>query len=388
MKNKIIVVSSVLTFVVFAFAFSYAQYGKKAFDNTSASPDGKTYICRRYVEIDRVIAVNAKKKYQKKEIKDWSYDDKTGEIRIDKNKIPFEKSVFHVEGKPVDPPSFILYDYDSSQMPAFVFVNSRPAVENRDYVIDGKNLVLKNTGRKISSFCILWNTYNGASSIGEMTESEADIFAESEAAWFFENVKKNIMSENEKPELCFTEGADKPRIVMESITPAEKEGTLALLPVQTYKNRNTKNMRDLSREAGFKINFPDKVGKENTYKRVSALLIESAVKGEITKSVEASYSIEDMFSDQAITIMAEKEKNEENNELSNLIRSETMPLKYPVSKKLFWTVVTRGEAGTMQYTAERYCQYSWINNQVCYTIECSNDRSREVEQFIALLLKQ
>ncbi|MFA6858048.1 MAG: hypothetical protein WCR31_12665 [Treponema sp.] len=84
-ENKIIIVSAVLIFVVFAFVFSYARYGKKAFDNTSASTDGKTYVCRRYVEIDRVIAVNAKKKYQKKEIKDWSYDDKTGEIRIDKN---------------------------------------------------------------------------------------------------------------------------------------------------------------------------------------------------------------------------------------------------------------------------------------------------------------
>src|SRR5574344_374476 len=115
MKNKIIIVSSVLIFVVFAFVFSYARYGKKAFDNTSASNDGKTYVCRRYVEIDRVIAVNANKNYQKKEIKDWSYDDKTGEIRIDKNNMPFEKSVFHVEGKPADPPSFILHDYDSSQ---------------------------------------------------------------------------------------------------------------------------------------------------------------------------------------------------------------------------------------------------------------------------------
>lgn len=385
MKMKRIVVFAVVAFMVFALVFSYARYGGTVSDNTSASPDGKIYVTRVYAKIDRIIAVDAKKKSHKKEITEWAYNGVTGEISIAKGLIPFEEAVFHVEGNPVEPFAFILHDYDSEQMPAFVMLNGKPAVENREYVIDGEKLALTKLGKEISSYCILWNTHYGASSTGEMTERESDVFAEAQASWFFENVKKGIMSEKERPELQFADGSTVPRVVMKETTPEERERSLESLPVRTYKNRNGKSMKSLSREVGYSVGLPDSIGEKGSYKRVSTLLIESAVRGTLSRSIEIAYSRDDLFSDEAISITVDKNKGDEG--IQYPITTGTLPLRCPVSKNTCWSIVSTRDGNGMQYAPEQYCLYTWKDNEAYYTIECRVERSEEVERFLAGLLK-
>lgn len=284
--KKIILAVAVLGFAVFAVSFSYARYGKKVSENTSGTPDGKILVSRRYSEINKIIAIDSAKKSHKKEIAGWNYDTESGVLTLSENLDDFKNPIFHIEGKPTETPEFILWDLNLEKGPVGVFLNGKAASENREYVINEKMkaLTLKIPAKEMSSISITWHNNEGLSSISEMTEKEADLYAELQGAWFTENIRREIKN---NPDL----------------SDEEKRKQLEELPVNVYKIRRNANMKKLSKEAGFKVSVPKKVGD---YKLVSTMLIESSVKGEVAKTVEFSYDKSDFFSRESITVTASK----------------------------------------------------------------------------------
>lgn len=190
--------------------------------NTTADSEGRVRTVRVFESISKVVAVDIKNKARKKSLSaaDCSYNSDTTELFLPKDFVPFENTVFHIEGRAAQPEIFFLYDFEGTSDALLVLLSGREAIEGLEYSYDpqSRKLIFRNDihPEKDGKFHIMYKTKDGATH-GFGNWANDDALAALQWKW----VNKN-------------HGA----------------------PMMAMKDRSAASNKKLSKEIGFKIELP------------------------------------------------------------------------------------------------------------------------------------
>lgn len=386
--KKIIPFILILILIIGSVVLSCSIKQKTISLNTGISPDGKVFTNRVMQEITKVIAINLEDRSRIKEFSPelYSYNPETTElIFLQEN----DKDIgFIVEGKPVQPATFVLTDLDTNVGPVFVFFNDGVAIQNDDYIINTETKTLtfnENLNLEANPYVITWQSYYGMSTIGEQTKEIEDLYSKSQAVWVTDLIRSEIKKQTQTPEVVIENNSA--YIRMRSISEEEKQKTIDLLPVTQVKARIKTSAKKLSKEVGFKVSFTEEVKDENLSWKVSVpLLIETSVQGETTKSIELFYY--EVSNPEPLILTLSKDAEDENLEWQ--ISEETLAYTIPVIKRTAYAVIQNqsDSSSAENYSAEKYCYYSWKIDDVTYQTNTTENNSINAERFIKAIVNK
>jgi len=382
-KNKIVVFAGtvVLLFTAGSVIFSCVRHGKSMSVNTGYDADGHVYSGAVFSRITKVIVADRHNRSVRKELPygSWEYDRKTGRFTVTGERTARTVDpIFHIEGSPLEPRTFVLNGYAAGRGPAAVFFNGRQAVENRDYTLDPKTgtLVVCPSVQNADSYSIVWETADGMCSMGEMTESERDRYSELQAAWFADCERRDLQAQTEVPDLDFTGGT--PVVRMRPVHVQEKQAMIDAVPVYAVKDRTKTSRRALLKETGIRSALPASVSTgSSTYSCVSTVLIDSSVRGERALSVEKTYSADGQ--DGTVTLCVALSGAPAKETAQWPVRTDRLAYAVPVTRQTAWNIVS-GTDGT--YRAGQSCTYTWEQDGTWYNIETEPEHTARTERFI------
>jgi hypothetical protein len=374
-RNCLITAAGALLFSTGCVAISCLTQGARTSVNTGYDRDGRIRSCRLFASVTKVLVLDRADKTRRTELKkpDWTYDADTGELRLTENVTAGSSdAVFHLEGVPAVPGTFILHGYDRTRGPAAFFYDKKTAVENKDYILNGEDGRLTVISPELvkKSFCVIWQTHDGMSSTGEMTREESDTYAELQGSWLADVMRRSIEQETAVPELIMN--GTEPEVRMHVLSAAEKQKQLDDVPVYVVKNRTGYSPRALRKESAVAAYFPDKIKtNDRVYSCSSLLLIENTVRGIRTDSIEAAYD--------TLTVCASAARDTP----QWLISQETIDAPLPVTKERSWQIISSGKTGG---TPVQTVTWYWRHQDVWYTIELQDEQGmKEAETFIRAL---
>ncbi len=231
--------------------------------NAGKMADGNYTTNWVFESFNSVVISNRNDHSQKVELSsdEWKYDQKTTEIEI-LRKLPFEDPFIHVEGYAKVPHTFVL-GCMAPELHLLVLIDGRLAIEGHDYTFkpSQKRIVFRNNAdlRKDQWFIHYDMENGGTASLGNWEPENRD-----QLSYFLAEKQKRVLENWYETQDTFwfleesKQPGAKPRLAKRKPLPGELEH-MKSQTVPIIKYRGNVSNKELTEEAGFKTELPEKI---------------------------------------------------------------------------------------------------------------------------------
>lgn len=260
--------------------------------NTGLDSEGRIFTIESYSAVRSVVIIDAAARSRRTELApgEWDYHRETTELVL-RRALPYRKAIVHVEGTAERPRRFVLRGLPEGG-DLFVIVAGRLAVRGFDYDLDGELLTFRgDLDMENDGYLIRYQTPDGTASLGNIDLGDADTIAYLEAEHDARFLREWYASRDEFYFLQAGPSPDaEPTLVLRRPTPEERRA-MTETPTPVLKYRSGASSRKLSRELGFPVTLPPKVGD---YTLFATTLQEVSARGTLSKSLFVLYRREDL----------------------------------------------------------------------------------------------